>query len=111
MSTIVENEHSTLLNVYPNHGSAEGAIHVLQRAGFPLTKLSILGQDFGTIEKPVGFVTTGSVANDGAKVGAWTGGNPNLPVTNHTWLGRLAQVRNFSGRNAVRLVRNCCCHA
>ncbi|MCC6512235.1 MAG: DUF1269 domain-containing protein [Pirellulaceae bacterium] len=39
-----------------------------------MDQLSIIGQDFKAIEKPIGFLTTGSAACDGARVGAWTGG-------------------------------------
>jgi hypothetical protein len=36
--------------------------------------LSIIGKDFQAVDRPLGFVTTGTVAREGAKVGAWTGG-------------------------------------
>jgi hypothetical protein len=39
-----------------------------------MQNLSIIGKDFQAVEKPLGFVTTGTVAGEGAKVGAWTGG-------------------------------------
>ena len=36
--------------------------------------LSIIGKDFQEVEQPLGFVTPGTVAGEGARVGAWTGG-------------------------------------
>ena len=65
---------SSLLAVYPDHKSAEDAVKLLQKNGMPMDQLSIVGQDFKTIEKPIGFLATGSVASDGARLGAWTGG-------------------------------------
>jgi hypothetical protein len=65
---------ATLLAVYSDHDAAEEAIKLLQKNGMKMDQLSIIGQDFKTIEKPIGFLTTGSVACDGARVGAWTGG-------------------------------------
>jgi len=70
----VDTRCSTLLAVYPDHASAEDAVRMLQKQGVSMDQFSIVGQDFKTIEKPIGFLTTGSAACDGAKVGAWTGG-------------------------------------
>lgn len=74
MATATDTTQSTLLAVYADHDAAEAAVKLLQKEGLPMQKLSIIGQDFTTIEKPLGFVTTSSVASDGARVGAWTGG-------------------------------------
>ena len=74
MATATATTQSTLLAVYADHDAAEVAVKLLQKEGLPMQKLSIVGQDFKTVEKPLGFVTTGSVASDGARVGAWTGG-------------------------------------
>ena len=74
MSSAIATKCSTMLAVYPDHDSAEDAVKLLQKNGMRMDQLSIVGQDFKTIEKPIGFLTTGSVACDGARVGAWTGG-------------------------------------
>src|SRR5579864_3113896 len=63
-----------VLAVYPDHASAEDAVRRPQKEGIPMQNLSIIGKDFQAVEHPLGFVTTGSVAGEGAKVGAWTGG-------------------------------------
>ncbi len=65
---------ATVIAVYPNHASAEDAVKKLQKDGIPLQNLSIVGKDFQTVEQPLGFITTGTVAKTGAAVGAWTGG-------------------------------------
>jgi hypothetical protein len=65
---------SGVIAVYPDHASAENAVRRLQQDGISMRNLSIVGKDFLTVEKPLGFVTTGDVAKSGAKVGAWTGG-------------------------------------
>jgi hypothetical protein len=67
-------ELATVVAVYPDHASAEDAVRRLQTDGIDMKDVSIIGRDFRTVERPLGFVTTGSVARDGAKVGAWTGG-------------------------------------
>jgi tetrahydromethanopterin S-methyltransferase subunit G len=63
-----------VIATYPDHASAEDAVRRLQKEGIPMQDLSIVGKDFQTIEKPLGFVTTGTAAKAGAQVGAWTGG-------------------------------------
>jgi hypothetical protein len=65
---------ATVLAVYPDHATAEDAVRRLQRDGIPMQDVSIIGKDFQAVEKPLGFVTTGTVAKEGAKVGAWAGG-------------------------------------
>jgi hypothetical protein len=74
MNSAIATQCSTMLAVYPDHEAAENAVKLLQKNGMKMDQLSIVGQDFKTIEKPIGFLTTGSVACDGARVGAWTGG-------------------------------------
>src|SRR5579864_3853586 len=64
----------TVIATYTDHVSAEEAVRRLQKEGIPMQNLSIIGKDFQAVERPLGFVTTGSVAGEGAKVGAWTGG-------------------------------------
>jgi hypothetical protein len=65
---------AAVIAVYPDHASAEDAVRRLQQDGISMQDVSIIGKDFQAVEKPLGYVTTGSVAKEGAKVGAWTGG-------------------------------------
>jgi hypothetical protein len=74
MAATKTDRRSTVIAVYPDHASAEDAVRRLQKGGIPMQNLSIIGKDFQSVEQPLGFVTTGTVAGDGAKVGAWTGG-------------------------------------
>jgi hypothetical protein len=60
--------------VYPDHASAEAAVRLLHKEGFPMTDLSIVGRDFQVSEEPVGFVSAGDYAAAGAGTGAWVGG-------------------------------------
>jgi hypothetical protein len=45
--------------VYGTHDAAEAAVLELQRAGFDLKKLSIVGKDYHTEEHVVGYYNTG----------------------------------------------------
>src|SRR5262249_28692585 len=74
MSATKTDGRATVIATYPDHASAEDAVRRLQKEGIPMQNLSIIGKDFQTVEQPLGFVTTGTVAGEGAKVGAWTGG-------------------------------------
>ncbi len=65
---------TSVVAVFPDHPSAEEAVRRLQKDGIPMQNVSIIGKVFQVIEKPLGFVTTRSVAKDGARFGAWTGG-------------------------------------
>jgi hypothetical protein len=65
---------NSVVAIFESHDQAEKAILELQKSGFDMKKLSIIGKDFQTVEKPLGFITTGTVANEGARCGAWTGG-------------------------------------
>jgi hypothetical protein len=74
MTATKTDNRATVIAMYPDHASAEGAVRRLQKEGVPMQDLSIVGKDFQTVEQPLGFVTSGSVTKDGARVGAWTGG-------------------------------------
>jgi hypothetical protein len=74
MATATKAGQATVIAVYSDHASAEDAVRRLQADGIDMKNVSIIGKDFQAVEKPLGFVTAGSVAKDGAKVGAWSGG-------------------------------------
>jgi hypothetical protein len=74
MAATKTEKQATVIAVYPDHASAEDAVRRLQTDGISMQNVSIIGKDFQTSERPLGFVTAGSVAKEGAKVGAWTGG-------------------------------------
>jgi len=60
--------------VYDTHTQAESAVKELQRAGFDMKKLSIIGRDYHTEEHVVGFLNAGDRAKFFGKLGAFWGG-------------------------------------
>jgi Heat induced stress protein YflT domain len=73
MAAIKSKEQADVVAVYPDRASAEDAVRRLQSNGIEMENVSIIGTDFEAVEKPLGFVTAGSVARDGVKFGAWSG--------------------------------------
>ena len=64
----------SVIGTYDKMEAAENAIRALDRGGFPIKQVSIIGQDLQSERDVHGFVTTGDVAKSGAGVGAWVGG-------------------------------------
>jgi hypothetical protein len=60
--------------VYDTHVQAEAAVKALQRAGFDMKKISIMGRDYHTEEHVVGFLNAGDRARTFGKYGAFWGG-------------------------------------
>jgi uncharacterized membrane protein len=60
--------------VYDLHTQAESAVKALQRAGFDMKKISIIGKDYETEEHVVGFLNAGDRARVFGKLGAFWGG-------------------------------------
>jgi uncharacterized membrane protein len=60
--------------VFASHEQAESAIRELQRDGFDMKKLSIVGKDFHTEEHVVGYYNTGDRMAYWGKLGAFWGG-------------------------------------
>ena len=50
---------SSAVAVYATHDEADAAVKALQKSGFDLRKLSIVGKDFRTEEHAVGYYNTG----------------------------------------------------
>jgi hypothetical protein len=50
---------NAIVAVYDSHAQAEAAIQQLQRGGFDMKKLSIVGKDYHTEEHAVGYYNTG----------------------------------------------------
>ncbi len=65
---------SSVVAVYPDHDSAEGAVRLLHKEGFAIEDLSIIGRNIQITEEPTGFVTTGDYVSAGARSGALVGG-------------------------------------
>lgn len=60
--------------VYPNQAAAEEAVKELQKSGFDLKKLSIVGKEYHTEEHVVGYYTAGDRMKYWGKLRAFRGG-------------------------------------
>lgn len=60
--------------VFTSHEQADAAIKALQKAGFDMHNLSIVGQDFHTEEHAVGYFNLGDRVKFWGKKGAFWGG-------------------------------------
>jgi hypothetical protein len=67
-------ETNSVVAVYNSHTDAEGAVKDLQRSGFPMTQLSIVGRDYHTEEHVAGYYNTGDRMKYWGKLGAFWGG-------------------------------------
>jgi hypothetical protein len=62
------------IGVFPDHNKAEDAILRLQKSGFDMKKLSIVGKDYHSEEQAVGYYNTGERVQYWGKKGAFWGG-------------------------------------
>ncbi len=60
--------------IYERHTQAEDAVKALQRAGFDVRKISIVGKDYRTEEHVIGFLNAGDRARIFGTYGAFWGG-------------------------------------
>jgi len=67
-------QENAVVAVYNNHAEAEEAVQQLQRSGFDMKKLSIVGKDYHTEENVVGYYNTGDRMKYWGKMGAFWGG-------------------------------------
>ena len=67
------NKDNSVVAIYPTHTAAEAAIKELQRSGFDMKKLSIVGRDYHTDEHIVGYYNTGDRMKAWGKRGAFWG--------------------------------------
>ena len=65
---------NSVVAVFESHDQAEEAIRELQKDGFDMKKLSIVGKDYHTEEHVVGYYTTGDRMPYWGKLGAFWGG-------------------------------------
>ncbi len=64
----------SVIGVYERHSDAETAIRALQRGGFDIKRLSIIGKGYQSEEHAVGFYTTGDRMKTWGGIGAAWGG-------------------------------------
>jgi len=67
-------DKSAVIAVYDTHAQAEAAIRDLEKSGFDMTKLSIVGKDYHTEEHVVGYYSTGDRMKAWGTTGAFWGG-------------------------------------
>src|SRR5580692_2591209 len=67
-------ETTAAVAVYGTHDEADAAIKSLQKSGFDMKKLSIVGKDFRTEEHAIGYYNTGDRVKFWGKTGAFWGG-------------------------------------
>jgi len=67
-------EINAVVGIFNTHNEAETSIKELQKAGFDMKKLSIVGKDYHTEEHVVGYYNTGDRIAVWGKRGAFWGG-------------------------------------
>ena len=65
---------NSVVGIYNTHTEAEAAVKELQKSGFDMKKLSVVGKDYHTEENVVGFYNTGDRMKFWGKLGAFWGG-------------------------------------
>ena len=68
------NSKDIAVAVYNDHSAAEEAVKTLQRAGFDMKKISIVGKDYETEDHVIGYLNAGDRAKIFGKLGAFWGG-------------------------------------
>jgi len=67
-------ETNSVVAIYQTHSEAEEAVKELQRSGFDMKQMSIVGKDYHTDEHVVGYYNTGDRMKYWGKQGAFWGG-------------------------------------
>ena len=67
-------ETNAAIAVYDDHSEAEDAVKELQKSGFDMKKLSVVGKDYHTDEQVVGYYNAGDRMKYWGKWGAFWGG-------------------------------------
>jgi hypothetical protein len=67
-------ENKAMVAIYNTHTEAESAIKELQRSGFDIKKLSIVGKEYHSEEHVVGYYNAGDRMKYWGKMGAFWGG-------------------------------------
>src|SRR5579862_7991121 len=67
-------ETNSVVAIYETHTQAEQAVKELQKSGFDMKKMSIVGRDYHTDEQVVGYYNAGDRMKYWGKMGAFWGG-------------------------------------
>jgi uncharacterized membrane protein len=68
------NNDKAMVAIYDNHEKAEEAVKKMQKSGFDMTKLSIVGKDYHSDENVVGYYNIGDRMKQWGGLGAFWGG-------------------------------------
>jgi hypothetical protein len=107
-------ENTAVVAIYNSHTEAEASIKELQRSGFDMKKLSIVGKDYHTEEHVVGYYNAGDRMKVWGKLGAFWGGFLGLTVRvsgacSKSEMAPLSKecrlVRGFTNRDSAETVR------
>jgi uncharacterized membrane protein len=74
MRNLIMSEKNSVVAIFESHSQAEDAVRELQKDGFEMKKLSIVGKDYHTDEHVVGYYNTGDRMMYWGKLGAFWGG-------------------------------------
>jgi Heat induced stress protein YflT domain len=67
-------ENNCMVAIYNTHTEAENAVKTLQKVGFDMKRLSIIGRDYHSEDRVVGYYNTGDRMKAWGKMGAFWGG-------------------------------------
>ena len=67
-------KENAVVGIYKTHTEAEDAVKELQKSGFDMKKLSVVGKDYHPEENVVGFYNAGDRMKYWGKLGAFWGG-------------------------------------
>src|SRR5271154_6798438 len=67
-------ETNSVVAIYGTHSQAEEAVKELQKSGFDMKKMSIVGKDYHTDEHVIGYYNAGDRMKYWGKMGAFWGG-------------------------------------
>jgi Heat induced stress protein YflT domain len=67
-------ENTAVVGIYSSHTAAEARVRELQRSGFDMKNLSIVGKDYHTEEHVIGYYNIGDRMKVWGKLGAFWGG-------------------------------------
>jgi uncharacterized membrane protein len=67
-------DQNAVVAIYNTHTEAEDAVRELQRSGFDMQQVSIVGKDYHTEDHVVGYYTTGDRMKAWGRMGAFWGG-------------------------------------
>src|SRR5208337_4476460 len=86
-------DKNSVVAFFESHDRAEDAIRELQKSGFDMKKLSIVGKDYHTEEHVVGYYSTGDRMLYWGQLGAFWGGFWGLLLgSGFFWVPGLGQV-------------------